>query len=161
GFLHYGILHIGFNMWALYVFGIALERGIGKARMGMVYGVALLAGSLGGLIATPNSFGAGASGAIFGLMGAIFVIQRANGIPLRHSPLLPVLLINLFITFTIPNISIGAHVGGLIGGAVAGWLLVDLSRRPDVPRLLPWVGCVLVGAGCFVASIAYANGYSG
>ncbi len=159
GFLHYGILHLAVNMYALWILGNAVESLGGRLRFGMIYGVSLVAGGLGALILSPGSLTAGASGAIFGLMGAIFLAQRAQGISFRDSPLLGVLLINLVITFGIPGISIGGHVGGLIGGAFAGWLVFDYGRRPGVNPRLPIVACGAFTLVCLVGAVVFANGW--
>lgn len=156
GFLHYGILHLAVNMWALWVLGQALEQYAGRARFAVIYGVALLFGSMGALLLEPSDLGAGASGAIFGLMGAMFIVMRVQGIPWRGSPLLNVLIVNLFITFAVPGISRGAHLGGLVGGLVAGWALFELARRPGLPKQVPWAVCAGVAIVAVGASMAFA-----
>jgi membrane associated rhomboid family serine protease len=127
-FIHYGLLHIGVNMYALYLLGGVFERYAGPARFAAVYFTSALAGSFGALILTPNSATAGASGAIFGIMGALFVLERQRGMALLQSPIGGLILINLIITFGIPGISIGGHVGGLIGGALVGFALSGYGR---------------------------------
>ena len=158
GFLHYGAFHLVVNMWALWVLGQAVEQHGGRARMGVVYGVALLVGSFGALLLSPDSFGAGASGAIFGLMGAMAVVYRAQGIPLRSSPIFNIVVLNLIITFAIPGISKGAHLGGLVGGALAAWVLFDFARRPGLAKAVPWAICGAIAVGSVLASIAVASG---
>jgi membrane associated rhomboid family serine protease len=159
GFIHYGLLHLAMNMWALWILGRLVERLAGRSRFAAIYGVSLLAGSLGALLVTPDSFSAGASGAIFGLMGAVFLAGRAQGIALRDSPLLNVLIINLVITFAIPGISIGGHLGGLAGGAVSGWVFFDLARRPGVDKRLPWIAAAVVAVACVGVAIVFASGH--
>jgi membrane associated rhomboid family serine protease len=156
GFLHENIVHIGLNMWVLYLLGQLLEPVLGRLRFALVYVVAMLAGGLGVLVLAPNQLTVGASGAIFGLMGAAVAVMRSRGINPFATGIGTTILLNLLITFTIPNISIGGHIGGLIGGFVAGWLLVDLppswNRNPAVPiAALVAVGAVLVGACLVVA----------
>lgn len=130
GFIHAGLFHIAVNMWALYVLGKVTEQALGRARMGLIYFVALFAGSFGALIASPDSITVGASGAIFGLMGGLLAVAKARGVALRDTGLLGVLAINLVLTFGLSSyISVGAHVGGLIGGAIAGFAVVDLPNR--------------------------------
>jgi membrane associated rhomboid family serine protease len=129
GFLHASPLHIGSNMLALFFVGRAMEPALGSLRLGLIYFVSLAAGSLGVIIVDPGSLSLGASGAIFGLMGGLLVIARARGISLTQSGIGPVILLNLAFTFTIPGISKGAHVGGLIGGAALGLFVVELDRR--------------------------------
>jgi len=157
GFLHSGVLHIGFNMYALWMIGNILEPALGKLRFGIVYLGSLIAGSLGVMIVEPHSLGVGASGAIFGLFAAVFIAQRAAGIDPWRSGIALTIGINLVITFAIPFISKGAHFGGLIGGALLAWILIEGPRRMqnrDAPVIL---AAVLVPV-LFVATVlaAYA-----
>jgi membrane associated rhomboid family serine protease len=160
GFVHFGIIHLAVNMYSLWILGRAAEQYAGRLAFGMIYGVSLLAGSFGSLVMEPQALSAGASGAIFGLMGAMFLAFRAQGIPLSRSPLLSVLIINVFITLSVPNISIGAHLGGLIGGAIAGWLFFDLARRPGIDKRLPYALSGALGVALVVGAIVFANGYT-
>jgi membrane associated rhomboid family serine protease len=158
GFLHAGFLHLAFNMFALYVLGTMLEPAIGRLRFGLIYMVSLLAGSFGALLLEPNAPTVGASGAIFGLMGAAVVIMRNRGVNPMESGLGLWIGLNLLITFTIPNISIGGHIGGLIGGAVAAALLFDLRDRVRaMPAIVPTALCVAIAAAAVVGSIAVSN----
>ena len=127
-FIHYGILHIAVNMYVLYLLGGVFERYAGPVRFAAVYFTSALAGSFGALILSPNAATAGASGAIFGIMGALFVLERQRGMALLQSSIGGLILINLVITFGIPGISIGGHIGGLIGGALAGFALSEFGR---------------------------------
>ena len=127
GFLHSGLLHIGFNMYILYWLGTMLEPALGHARFLALYFTSLLAGSFGALLLSPNAVTVGASGAVFGLMGAAFVMQRARGIDPMQSGIGPIILLNLALGFVIPNISIGGHLGGLVGGAVAAFAMEQLA----------------------------------
>ena len=127
-FVHYGLLHIGLNMYVLYLLGGVFERYAGPVRLAAVYFTAALSGSFGALILSPDAATAGASGAIFGLMGALFVLERQRGMALLQSPIGGLILINLIITFGIPGISVGGHIGGLIGGALAGFALSGYGR---------------------------------
>ncbi|MEO9223375.1 MAG: rhomboid family intramembrane serine protease [Acidimicrobiales bacterium] len=162
GFLHLSWIHIISNMVALWIFGILCERLVGSWRFVVVYAVSLLAGSFGALIADPHVSSAGASGAIFGLYGLLFVGARARGLDLRGTGLTTLLVINLVITFTIPGISVGAHIGGLLAGFVASWALLEL------PKLLPASSAkvrsgiaigstVVIGIGCFVGALLIAS----
>lgn len=130
GFIHVGIFHLAVNMWALWVLGRVTEQLLGRTRMAIIYFVSLFAGSFGALLVSPHSVTVGASGAIFGLMGGLLMVAKARGVAMRDTGLLGVLVINLVITFGLSNyISVGAHIGGLIGGGIAGLLVVDLTNR--------------------------------
>lgn len=157
GFLHYGAIHLGMNMFAVYILGRALEPA-GRVRFGLIYVSSLFAGSLGALFASPeNTLTAGASGAVFGLMGAVFMGHRSMGVNWRDSPLLNVLVLNLIITFAVPNISVGGHIGGLIGGALCGFLAFDIGRRPGFPQALVDLMIATVGVAAVIGSIAYVS----
>jgi membrane associated rhomboid family serine protease len=152
-------LHILFNMYILYWLGTMLEPVLGHVRFAALYFASLLAGSFGALIAEPRSLTVGASGAVFGLMAAAFVFQRARGVDPWRSGLGPVILLNLALPFLFPNlnISIGAHVGGLIGGGLAALAIEWVSaRRPG--DLLPVLVCTAVGAVSVVGAISVASG---
>ncbi len=158
GFLHESLLHIGFNMYILYILGMQIEPVLGRLRFAAVYAVSLLAGSLGALIVTPHAITVGASGAVFGIMGAFAVEMRARQLPLMQGGLGGVgglILINLVISFTLPGISWGGHVGGLIGGALAASLL-QLGDRRRLPRLALG-GCALLAVIAALASVETAK----
>jgi membrane associated rhomboid family serine protease len=160
GFLHAGLLHLLFNMYVLYWLGRMIEPAIGTARFLALYGTALLAGSLGVLLLSFDSRTVGASGAVFGLMAAAFVMQRSRGIDPMASGLGPVILLNLGITFLLPGISIGGHLGGLIGGAAAALALENLSAR----RSSQWaalLACLGLSVLAVAGSLAVANAQSG
>jgi membrane associated rhomboid family serine protease len=143
-------------MYALYILGSMLEPAIGRLRFALIYFVSLIAGSVGALILDPNALTAGASGAVFGLMAAAFLVMRNRGIDPWQSGLGIWLFLNLAITFTVSNISIGGHIGGLIGGAVASLILVEL---PDAVRLPRWgadVVAAAIGLAAFAVAIAIA-----
>jgi membrane associated rhomboid family serine protease len=157
GFLHAGILHILFNMYVLYWLGTMLEPALGRARFLALYFTSLLAGSLGALLlSSPDTPTIGASGAVFGLMGGAFVLQRAQGVDPMASGIGPVILLNLAIGFVIPNISIGGHIGGLVGGALAALVLDRLSRRRG-PAAVPVLACAGLAVVVGVAAIAVAD----
>lgn len=156
GFLHSGLLHVGFNMYILYWLGTMLEPSLGRWRFLALYFTSLLAGSFGALLLEPNAFTVGASGAVFGLMGAAFVMQRARGIDPMQSGIGPVILFNLVISFVIPNISIGGHIGGLIGGAAAAFLMDQVAQRRR-GIVAPIAACLVIGAIAAVAAVAVAG----
>lgn len=155
-FLHYGPVHLILNMVGLYWFGSLLEERIGAARYLMLYLVSGLAGSAGALLwsggfLTPT---VGASGAIFGILGAGFVLERQRDYVFGGSAL-GVIIINFVLTFSISSISKGGHIGGLVGGMICALGLTRFGRGHAAygrPGLLGVVTIVLVG----VASIAVA-----
>jgi membrane associated rhomboid family serine protease len=155
GFLHENVLHILFNMYVLYVLGQMLEPALGRARFALIYAVALFTGSLGALLVTPHQPIVGASGAVFGVMGAAAVEMRARQIPVMQSGVGGLILINLIISFSVPGISWGGHVGGLIGGA----LVAAMIRFGDRHRAqaLAFAGCVVIAAAAAAGSIATAK----
>jgi membrane associated rhomboid family serine protease len=157
GFLHAGFLHIAFNMYLLYVLGQMLEPALGHIRFAGLYLASLLAGSCGALIVTPNSFTVGASGAVFGLMGAAFVEQRARGIDPFQTGLGGLILINLAFSFVFSGISIGGHIGGLIGGVAAAWLMQESSRR-RLPAVAQLAACLAIAAVAAVGGVLAAGG---
>ncbi len=155
GFLHENLLHIGFNMWVLYVLGRMIEPAIGRLRFAVIYGVSLLTGSFGALLVTPHSLTVGASGAVFGVMGAAAVELRARQISIMQSGVGGLILINLVISFTLPGISWGGHIGGLLGGALAAWVLqISPTRRG---RLLGYAACAAIAVAAVVGSIETAK----
>jgi membrane associated rhomboid family serine protease len=155
GFLHENLIHIGFNMYILYLLGQMLEPALGRLKFAVIYGVSLLTGSLGALLVSPHSLTVGASGAVFGLMGAAAVEMRARQIPVMQSGIGTLILINLVISFTLPGISWGGHIGGLIGGAIAS-LLIQLGTRYR-SETIALVGCLAIAAGAVAGSVATAK----
>jgi membrane associated rhomboid family serine protease len=155
GFLHESLIHIGFNMYILYVLGMQLEPVLGRVKFGAIYGVSLLTGSLGALIVSPHAVTVGASGAVFGIMGATAVEMRARQIPVMQSGVGTLIAINLVISFALPGISWGGHIGGLIGGALAT-LLLQFGDRMRAPALA-LAGCAVIAAAAVAGSIATAK----
>ena len=157
GFLHGGLFHLLLNMYALYFLGRMLEPALGHVRFGAIYFAALLAGSFGAVLLNPDTPVVGASTAIFGLFGAAIVMARNRGIDLMASGLLPILLINLAITF-FPgfNISIGGHLGGLVGGVLAAIAVeaIGTRYRSPVPAVLV---CALIAIGSVIAAVAFTT----
>jgi membrane associated rhomboid family serine protease len=155
GFLHSGFFHLLVNMFSLWVLGTMLEPGIGRVRFVLIYLVSLLAGSFGALIVTPNAVTVGASGAIFGLLGAGVVILRNRGIDPMQSGLPLWIGINLVFSFAVPGISVGGHVGGLIGGTLAAIVLFELPDRVRrLPPIAPMLAASALGAAAVVGSLA-------
>src|SRR6185312_7403513 len=127
-FLHAGILHIAFNMLALYWLGTVVEQALGTWRFLLVYFVSGLAGSAGALLLTgPFAVTVGASGAIFGIMGSLLILEYvATGTFAGQA--MALIVLNLALTLTIPNISVGGHLGGLVVGIAVVSLLVASVR---------------------------------
>jgi membrane associated rhomboid family serine protease len=126
-------------------------------RFAIVYFVALFAGSFGALLVEPDALTVGASGAIFGLMGAAVVVMRNRGINPMESGLGLWLGLNLVFTFAIPGISIGGHLGGLVGGALAAALMFDLRDRIRMPQPVPVLLAVGVGLVSILGSLVLAG----
>jgi membrane associated rhomboid family serine protease len=153
-FLHYGPIHLAFNMLALWWFGAAVEQVLGRGRFLLLYVVSGLAGSAGALIFSPESPTVGASGALFGILGAALVLERQRTYVFGGGAL-GIIALNLVFTFAIPGISIGGHLGGLIGGAAGMLALSRLGRTHAVygrPGIVGIVGLVAIG----IASILVA-----
>ena len=153
GFLHYGPFHLAANMLGLYILGSMLEPSLGRLRFGIVYFVSLLAGAFGALALTEVGFTAGASGGVFGLMGAAVVIFRRRGIPIMESGLGLWLLLNLMMSFR-PGISLGGHLGGLAGGFLATYVLTELQERFRLPRPAAYALAGAVGVVAVAGALA-------
>jgi membrane associated rhomboid family serine protease len=151
GFLHAGVVHLGFNMVALWILGTRFEAYIGPLRFGLIYAAAVLWGSAGALLLSPNAHTVGASGGVFGLMAAIFLLERQQGVSI-FGDMGVWLGLNLVITFTFSGISIGGHLGGIVGGALAALVLSEFGKRHMAARrlrgtaLAAVLGVVVVGA---------------
>lgn len=158
GFLHDGIAHVFVNMLSLWFVGQVLEPAVGRLKFAVIYGVSLLAGSFGALLFQPTVPTIGASGAIFGIFGALIVVARARGIPLWQSGLAPILVLNLLFSISFRGISIGGHLGGLAAGLITGAMLVELGERRRQGSLA-LVGCGVVGVVSIVAAIAVAGSH--
>jgi membrane associated rhomboid family serine protease len=157
GFLHGGVVHIAMNMLSLYLIGVGLERVLGAVRFAVVYGLSLLGGSVAVyLLTAPDALTVGASGAIFGLLGALLVIYKRLRLDLRQLGV--ILALNAFITFTVSNISWQAHIGGFVVGAIVGAAMVYAPKR----NRLAWQAGVSVGVlAVLVALILVRNGTIG
>jgi membrane associated rhomboid family serine protease len=158
GFLHDGILHIAFNMWFLFILGPMLETAIGRVNFVVVYFVSLLAGSFGALLLTPLAGTVGASGGLFGVLGALMVVAYYRGISVWQSGLALTLIINIVFSLTLAGISIGGHLGGFVGGAICGWLIVQLGERRNM-QSVAIAGCLVVGVISVLAAIAVAGSH--
>lgn len=169
-FLHGGLLHIGFNAWALYAIGPESERIYGTPRFLALYFIAGFAGGVASYLRSPIP-AVGASGAIFGLIGGLAAFYYSSRKLLGEisrqqlGSLVTVIMINLLIGFSTPRIDNNAHIGGLIGGALVGWLLAprfELDERLFPPQIvrrsLPfgWAGALVVLA-ILVAAVMTMN----
>lgn len=150
-FLHYGIVHLLFNMWALYVVGPPLEEWLGRLRYFALYALSALGGSVMVYLFSPlNASTVGASGAVFGLFGATFVVARRHKLDVRW--VVTLIVINLVLTFTIPGISWQGHLGGLLtGGLVAGAYVYAPRANRNLVQAGATVGILVL----FVAIIAW------
>jgi membrane associated rhomboid family serine protease len=143
-FLHAGFLHLALNMYALYLFGPPLEAALGRARFAALYMIAAVGGSaLSYAFSPPNQPSLGASGAVFGLLGAFFVVNRRLG--RDNTGLLVLLAINLAFSFIARGIDWRAHIGGLITGALVALVLVHApASRRTVVQVLGSLGVLLL-----------------
>jgi membrane associated rhomboid family serine protease len=127
GFLHIGPLHIAFNMMALWVLGREMETVLGRGRFLALYGVSLLGGAAAVMLFSPGAVVAGASGAVFGLMGGLAVVLRRMRVPAGQ--VIGLIVVNVVISVVIPGISLIGHLGGLVVGAAATAALVYAPVR--------------------------------
>ncbi|MYD16710.1 MAG: rhomboid family intramembrane serine protease [Chloroflexi bacterium] len=164
-FLHYGLLHMAMNVFILVLLGRMLEPAIGGWRMLLLYGVSLTGGALGALMVEPNAYTAGASGAVFGLAGAVVIAERASGRRWQDSGILAFLVINIIFSLLIPRVSIGGHLGGMIVGAIAAGILwsfpnwsgfIQTATRVKLLRPLPELSVLALGVLCVYLSLEWA-----
>src|SRR5881227_4242261 len=161
-FLHASLIHIGFNMYFLWFAGAPVEAALGRGRFLLIYVVSGLAGSAGALVLDPLRPTVGASGAIFGVLGAGLVLERQRDYVFGGSAL-GIIVINLVITFSIPNISIGGHLGGLIAGALCALGLTRFGRGSAAygrPGLVGIATIVIVGVASIGIAYWKAKGYA-
>jgi membrane associated rhomboid family serine protease len=158
GFLHASLFHLGFNMFALYFLGRMLEPAVGTSRFVAVYVASLLGGAFGALLLDPNALTIGASGAIFGLFGATFVIARGRGVDAVAGTIGVILLFNLAFSLGSPNISLGGHLGGLVAGVVCALAILAGERGMLGQRHFPaeLVAMAAVGVLSVVGALAIA-----
>jgi membrane associated rhomboid family serine protease len=146
GFLHLGIIHIGFNMYILFQLGRTFENSIGKARFIGMYAASMMGGSVGAMFLEPGVAVGGASGAVFGLAGAAVVALRQRGVKFGQTQWGPMLLVNLVLTFANPGISKGGHLGGLLFGVIAGAVILNPKiRGRDFVKDLMFLAALTVG----------------
>lgn len=157
-FLHANVIHIGFNMLLLFFLGRLLEPALGTPRFLVLYFASLLAGSFGALLIEPNAFSYGASGAVFGLAGAAFVIARGRGFDALAGEIGFLIVFNLIYSFVVPRISIGAHIGGLVGGIICAAAVIAGERGyfGSQRRTAEYLAMVAVGVVAFLGALAVA-----
>jgi membrane associated rhomboid family serine protease len=154
-FLHYGPFHLLVNMYSLYFAGSLLEAMIGRWRFGLLYLASGLAGSAGALVVSPHSITVGASGAIFGILGALFVLERNRHIA-TGGQIAMLIVVNLIFSFTFSGISVGGHIGGLLGGVLLMWLMLQWRRSAQ----LSLASAVAVCAVSVLIAYWKARGYA-
>ena len=126
GFLHGSIIHLLFNVYILWVLGSQLESIVGKTKFIIIYFGSLLGGSFASYLFSPlGSYSIGASGAIFGLMGAMLVVGRKRNLDI--SQITTLVVINVVIGFVLSGIDWRAHLGGLATGAFITWVLINAT----------------------------------
>jgi membrane associated rhomboid family serine protease len=161
-FLHASLLHIGFNMYFLWFVGAPVEAALGRGRFLLVYMISGLAGSAGALVLTPDKPTVGASGALFGILGAALILERQRNYVLGGSAL-ALIVINLILSFALANISIGGHIGGLIGGILCTLVLSKFGRgHAAYSRVGFWGIAGVLGVGLLSVVVAYwrVRGYA-
>jgi len=156
GFLHGGLFHLAFNMIALYFLGSLLEPAIGTPRFVAVYFISLLAGSFGVMLLDPNSLTVGASGAVFGLLSCAFIFARHRGLEQIAAQIGFFIILNVVFTFSAGYVSVGAHLGGLVAGALCGFLIVFAERRARRPVELEVLGMTALAVVSVVGALALA-----
>jgi membrane associated rhomboid family serine protease len=156
GFLHAGLIHLGFNMFLLFFLGRLLEPALGTPRFVVLYFVSLLAGSFGALLIEPETVTVGASGAVYGLAGAVFIIARGRGMEALAGQIGFLIVFNLIFSFVVPRISVGGHIGGLIGGILCALVIVagekGMLGRNRLP--LELLAMVALGVAAFAGALA-------
>jgi membrane associated rhomboid family serine protease len=163
GFLHANVLHIGLNMLILWLVGSPLEEMLGRGRYLLLYFVSLLAGSAGALLqAAPHVNTVGASGAIFGLFGALLVLEYFATGQIVGGQAFGLIVINLVFSFTFSNISWGGHIGGLVGGILGTLVLARFGRGHAAygrVGLLGIAGMAVIGAVSVAVAYWKVRGY--
>jgi membrane associated rhomboid family serine protease len=154
-FLHYGPFHLAINMYSLFYAGTLLEQVIGRWRFALLYVGSGVAGSAGAIWLSPNSVTVGASGAIFGILGALFVLERRRHIS-TGGQIAGLIILNVVFTFAISNISVGGHLGGLVAGVILMWLLLH-SRTSAARSIAATAAIVTISV---VIAYVKVRGYS-
>lgn len=160
GFLHASLLHLLMNMWALWVFGPPLERGVGSIRFAFIYAAGLLGGALGVSLFDFASPTLGASGAVLGLAGGLVAVLMRRGVSLSQTSLGGVILINLMLPLLVGRISFWGHAGGVAAGFAAGWLLSLLAERGG-PDRRGGADSVTIAAGAALCMALFVGAVAG
>lgn len=154
-FLHAGLAHLIFNMYALFIIGKELESLLGKTKFSLIYLNSIILGSLASMAINSTTISVGASGALFGILGATFYFGYHYRVYLgnnMNNQLLPVLLLNLLIGFIIPGIDYMAHIGGLIGGTLTIWSLGISNKSSKQEKINGFIMLVI-----FTLFLLYIN----
>lgn len=156
GFLHANLIHLGFNMFLLFFLGRLLEPALGTPRFLALYFASLLAGSFGALVVEPETLTIGASGAVYGLAGATFIIARGRGMEALASQIGFLILFNLVFSFVFPRISVGGHIGGLVGGVLCALVIVAGEKGRFGPSRKPMeiLAMAAIGVAAVVGAIS-------
>ena len=162
-FLHASLIHLAMNMLILWIVGAPVEQAIGRGRFLAIYVVSGLAGSAGALLLSPDAITVGASGAIFGILGAALVLEAQHNYVLGGQAF-GLIAFNLIITFAFSSyISVGGHVGGLVAGGLSMLALSRFGRTHAIygrPGLIGVLGLVAVGVGSVAIAYFRVQGYT-
>ena len=159
-FEHFGPMHLFANMWMLLIIGLGIERVVGSRNLAAIYLTSIVGGAACAIFFTPNTLVAGASGGVFGLLGAWAVLARHY--KLSASGAIVLIAINVGISIIVPGISLAGHVGGLAGGALGALALVlvpgVLMRQasPGARKMAGWIAWSVVTLGCVLAAYLLA-----
>jgi len=157
GFVHFGVIHVGFNMLLLYQLSRLIEPVIGSFRFSLLYFASLLGGSLGALLLSPDAMTGGASGAVFGLMAASVVGVGQRGINPLRTGLGLTFAINVLFTLAVPGVSVGGHFGGAAVGALVGALTLA-PRSWHVPSWASVAVPIVMSGACVAVAVAFVHG---
>jgi membrane associated rhomboid family serine protease len=154
--VHFGFLHILFNMFLIWIVGQILEPGAGSIRFATIYVVSVLAGGAAALLAQPHIISGGASGGCFGLAAAATLVMQRRGVRFWDTGLGPLILINLFLDyFVITNVSIAAHIGGIIGGLLVTEAMLQARKANQVA--LGYAAAAFIGGASLLLGIAVSG----
>ena len=129
GFLHGSVLHVGFNMYLLYMLGPELERGFGSVRFALMYFGSLAGGALAVMLFDWDQPTLGASAAVLGLAGSMGIALHERGMKPQQSPVFGLVVLNLALPLLVPGISFWGHFGGVLAGMLIGYLVIWLPAR--------------------------------